>query len=208
MLLEQAGIERRARAGRARGVGEEPAEVGVAARRTRRGAVTWTRLGREGHLGAGDRPHAERLRRVGELERAVDAVVVGQRERRVAELGRPHGKLLGQRGAVEERVRRVAVELDVGHARSGRERSSAPRLPSAGASPGLSHIRHQPGAVPPSAHHACGSRCAVERVVEMGAHAVGKVLRPCPYARCRYQRPASSSRKTAAFSPVSSTTSK
>jgi hypothetical protein len=41
---------------------------------------------------------------VGELERAVDAVVVGERERLVAELGGPRGDLLGQRGAVEERI--------------------------------------------------------------------------------------------------------
>ena len=67
----------------------------------------------ERHLGAGDRPHAERLRRVRELERAVDAVVVGERECLVAELRRPRRELLGLRGAVQERVRRVAVQLDV-----------------------------------------------------------------------------------------------
>ena len=59
----------------------------------------------ERHLGAGDRPHADELRRVGELERAVDAVVVGERERLVAELGRAQRELLGVRGAVEERIR-------------------------------------------------------------------------------------------------------
>jgi len=37
-----------------------------------------------------------------ELERAVDAVVVGERERLVAELRRPRGQLLGQRRPVEE----------------------------------------------------------------------------------------------------------
>ncbi len=67
----------------------------------------------ERHLGAGDRAHAEVLRRVRELERAVDAVVVGERERVVAELGRARGELLRQRGAVEERVRGVRVQLDV-----------------------------------------------------------------------------------------------
>jgi len=41
----------------------------------------------ERHLGAGDRADAERLRRVRELERAVETVVVGERERAVAELG-------------------------------------------------------------------------------------------------------------------------
>jgi hypothetical protein len=67
----------------------------------------------ESDLGARDRADAERLRRVRELERAVDAVVVGERERRVAELGRLDDELLRQRRPVEERVRRVAVELDV-----------------------------------------------------------------------------------------------
>ena len=56
------------------------------------------------HLGAGDRADAEGLRRVRELERAVDAVVVGERERVVAELGGAGGELLGLRGAVEERI--------------------------------------------------------------------------------------------------------
>jgi len=60
---------------------------------------------REGDLGAGDRPDAERLGSVGELERPVDAVVVGERERLVAELGGARGELLGLRGTVEERVR-------------------------------------------------------------------------------------------------------
>jgi hypothetical protein len=42
---------------------------------------------------------------VRELERAIDAVVVGERERLVAELRRARRQLLGQRGAVEERIR-------------------------------------------------------------------------------------------------------
>ena len=49
---------------------------------------------------------------VRELERAVDAVVVGERERLVPELGRRR-ELLRLRRAVEERVRGVAVQLDV-----------------------------------------------------------------------------------------------
>ena len=70
----------------------------------------------ERDLRARDRPDAERLRRVRELERAVDAVVVGEGERLVAELGRARRELLRLRRSVEERVRRVRVELDVsGH---------------------------------------------------------------------------------------------
>jgi hypothetical protein len=42
---------------------------------------------------------------VRELQRSVDAVVVGERERLVAELGGARGELLGQRRAVEERIR-------------------------------------------------------------------------------------------------------
>ena len=48
----------------------------------------------QGDLGAGDRADADELRRVGELERAVDAVVIGERERLVAELCRPQRQLL------------------------------------------------------------------------------------------------------------------
>ncbi len=69
----------------------------------------------ERDLRAGDRPDAERLRSVRELERAVDAVVVGERERLVAELGRANRELLGQRGAVEERVGGVRVKLGICH---------------------------------------------------------------------------------------------
>src|SRR5215216_536973 len=81
---------------------QEPAEVRVAAR-----ALDEERDVRavgEGDLRSGDRPHPERLRRLRELERAVDPVVVGERKRLVAELSRPDRQLLGQRGAVEERI--------------------------------------------------------------------------------------------------------
>ena len=94
-------------------VGEDPAEVRVAAAALAEerevGSV------RERDLGAGDRAQAEVLGGVGELERAVDAVVVGERERLVAELRRAGRELLRLRRPVEERVRRVRVQLDVGH---------------------------------------------------------------------------------------------
>ena len=64
-------------------------------------------------LRAVDRPQAERGRGLGELHRARDAVVVGERHRAVAELGRGGGEFVGQRGAVQEREGRVGVELDV-----------------------------------------------------------------------------------------------
>jgi hypothetical protein len=94
--------------------GQQPAEVRVAARVL--GEERHVRAALERHLGAGDRPDAEGLRRVRELERAVDPVVVGDRERLVAELRSPQRQLLRKRRAVEERVRRVGVQLDVVHA--------------------------------------------------------------------------------------------
>ena len=81
---------------------EEAAEVRVAAGRL--DEQRHVRPTGEGHLGAGDRADADELRRVRELERAVDALVVGERERLVAELGRAQRELLGVRGAVEEGV--------------------------------------------------------------------------------------------------------
>ena len=73
--------------------GEEAAEVRVALRRLDEDGHVRTAV--QGDLGAGDRADADELRRVGELERAVDAVVIGERERLVAELRRPQRQLLG-----------------------------------------------------------------------------------------------------------------
>ena len=82
--------------------GEEPAEVRVPARRL--DEQRDVRPVRKRHLRAGDRPDAERLRRVRELERAVDAVVIGERERLVPELRSPRGELLGVGRPVEEGI--------------------------------------------------------------------------------------------------------
>ncbi len=68
----------------------------------------------ERQLGARDRADAERPRRAGELHGAVQAVVVGQGERRVALLSGGRGQLDRMRRSVEEREGRMAVELDVG----------------------------------------------------------------------------------------------
>ena len=67
----------------------------------------------EVELGAVERAQAERPGALGELHRAGDRVVVGQRERLVALLERADHELLWQRGAVEERVGRVGVQLRV-----------------------------------------------------------------------------------------------
>ena len=119
-LLEQALVEARREQlsvlfrPRARvRVREQPAEVRVALRGLDEQRDVRTALERD--LGAGDRADAEVLRRVRELERAVDPVVVGQRERRVAELGRLRRQLLGLGCPVEERVGAVGMELDIAH---------------------------------------------------------------------------------------------
>ena len=80
--------------------GQQPAEVCVSLGRL--DEQRHVRTAEESHLGAGDRPDADELRRVGELERAEDALVVGERERLVAELRRPQRQLLRVRGTVEE----------------------------------------------------------------------------------------------------------
>ena len=56
----------------------------------------------ERDLGAGDRPDAERLRGLGELHGAVQAVVVGERQRLVALLRGGAGQLDRVRRAVEK----------------------------------------------------------------------------------------------------------
>jgi hypothetical protein len=65
------------------------------------------------HLRPVDRLHAGRLRRLGELHRAAQPVVVGQRERAVAVLRRGIDQLLGERRTVEERESGMGVELGV-----------------------------------------------------------------------------------------------
>ena len=68
----------------------------------------------DGQLGAGDGADAALFERLGELQRAVQAVVVGQRERRVAQFGGALGQLIDARSAIKEREAAMQVELDVG----------------------------------------------------------------------------------------------
>ena len=111
LLGEKRGIEARVQPLVAVRGGEEAAQVRVPARRLDQERDV--RAVGERHLGAGDGAQPERLRRVGELERAVDPVVIGERERLVSELDRAGRELLGLGGAVEKRVGGVAVKLDV-----------------------------------------------------------------------------------------------
>ena len=72
--------------------GEEAAEIRVPLRRL--DEQRHVRAAVQGDLGARDRADAEILRRAGELERAVHALVIGERDRLVAELRRPQRQLL------------------------------------------------------------------------------------------------------------------
>jgi hypothetical protein len=68
----------------------------------------------ERQLGPEDRGHADRARRLGEADHAVEAVVVGEGQGLEAEAGGLLRQLLGVAGAVEEAEVRVAVQLGVG----------------------------------------------------------------------------------------------
>ena len=80
----------------------------------------------ERDLRARDVADAERLQRLRHLHRAVKAVVIGQRDGRVALLGGDPGQLHRMRSAIQEGVGRVAVELDVGHEHMFASGSAAP----------------------------------------------------------------------------------
>ncbi len=67
----------------------------------------------EGDLGARDRLEAGLAGRTRELHRAVEAVVVREREGGVAELHGPQHQLFGMGGTVQEGKARMAVQLDV-----------------------------------------------------------------------------------------------
>ncbi len=90
---------------------EQPAEVGVSLRRL--GEQREVRSVGERHLGAGDRLETERLRRLRERHRAVQAVAIGEGEGLIAELVGGRDEILGERGTVEKRESGVAVQLGV-----------------------------------------------------------------------------------------------
>jgi len=110
------GDHRRIRVGRlqprvaVRG-GDQAAEVLVAGARLAQQRQVPARVERD--LRPRDRPHPHRLGGDRVLHRAVDAVVVGDRHRRVAVVGSGSCHLDRMRGAVEERERGVRVQLDV-----------------------------------------------------------------------------------------------
>src|SRR5438309_1326731 len=81
-------------------LGNQPAEVRVPFRRLREKRHVGTV--EQGQLRAGDRLETELFRFLRERHRAVQPVVVGERERGVAELRRGERELLGERSAVEK----------------------------------------------------------------------------------------------------------
>jgi hypothetical protein len=104
--------------------GEQAAEIGVAFGGF--GEQRDVRAVGERHLGAGDRLKAEPLRLLRERHRAVEAVVIGERERREPQLGGRERELLGQRGAVQKRERGVTMQFGVHRAHAGRWSHHAP----------------------------------------------------------------------------------
>ena len=73
----------------------------------------------EGELGAEDGGQVQLAGRLGEADHAVEAVVIGERQRLEPEAGGLGHQLLGERGAVEEREVGVGVQLGVGHRAGG-----------------------------------------------------------------------------------------
>jgi hypothetical protein len=110
-LLECGGIESRLETLGGMSLRDEAAQVRVATRCLHEERDV--RAVEERELGARQRAQPDCLGGMRELERAVQPVVVGERERGIAELGGLKRKLLGERCAVEEGVGAVAVELDV-----------------------------------------------------------------------------------------------
>ncbi len=115
-------LERRRRCPAVVGVRQrdQPAEVAVAPLVL--GEQRHVRAVGQRQLAAGDRAQAGVAGCAGELHRPAEAVVVGQGEGVVAQLGGALGDLDRLGGAVQERVAGVGVQLGVGHARCAYQR--------------------------------------------------------------------------------------
>ncbi len=90
---------------------EQAAQVRIAPRRL--GEQGDVRPVEQRDLGAGDRLEAVLRRPLRERHRAVQSVVIGERESRIAETRCLEHQVLGQRRAIEEGEGGVAVELDI-----------------------------------------------------------------------------------------------
>ncbi len=97
------------------GVRQETAEIGVALLRLAEEGKMMA-IG-ESYLRAGDRPEAPGAGALRELHRAVQAVVVRERQRVVSQLQGAEDELIDVRSAFEEGEVRVGVEFGVGRHR-------------------------------------------------------------------------------------------
>ena len=134
--------------------------------------------------------------RLRELHRAATRVVVGQRERVVAQLDRRGDELVGQRGAVEEREGGVGMELDV-HTNTCSHSQSAPSSSTSSARSrpqlGLAHPLREPGV--DLGHHL--ARDTEDRAPPIGrANELGAADRGDP-ARARRSRAPRAGRRAA-----------
>src|SRR5947209_15712712 len=98
-------------------LGDEPAQVRIPLGCL--GKQRYVRPVEQRQLRARDRLQAERLRFLRERHRAVQAIVIGEGERRKPKLRGRERELLGERSAVEKREGGVAVELDIHSAECG-----------------------------------------------------------------------------------------
>ncbi len=126
--------------GRVVGGGNQPAEVGV----TGRGFGQQREVGLvlQGQLGPRDRRDAGRVGELSELHRAVDAVVVRDREVPVTQIRRPPDHLLRERGAVQKREGGVQMQFGVGRS-GGHAQSAAARGGKPCGGDGDTHPRHE-----------------------------------------------------------------
>jgi len=84
------------------------------------GAFGWLGAGiGQADLGADDGFEPSLPRRPPEAHRAVQAIVIGEGQRRIAQRHGPLDQRLGRRGAIKEGVVAMAMELDVGWDRHG-----------------------------------------------------------------------------------------
>ena len=101
--------------------GEHRAQVGVAAAVERQQQRAGPRVRGRGHLGAEQRDQPGRAGRLVEGDRQVEVVAVGERQRAVAQRGRPLDQCRGRGRAPEQRAVRAHPQGDEGHVRLPRD---------------------------------------------------------------------------------------
>ena len=79
----------------------------------REGGFRFCRVAFEGEFGTQDWLNIQRLSRLLKADRAIDIIVIGQRQPAHAEVGRLCGKRLRRRGAAQQAVSGVRTQFDV-----------------------------------------------------------------------------------------------